>query len=819
MGNYSFPSFCCFSSSSTAEEVFASQHNTIAGPSTTVESDFQSFLHKFNDISQLNDLIQYIEKLLDNKSDKKSEEASISPFIKDGQTLLETVEKHIDRLHDKQDFKDAVSAETEKVVMNFLKGAGKLHWVVAALSVVGFALERYNQMSKNYQECLELLKDMFNLAKHIVWLNDQMPEQKHKLNEAVQCIVVGCTMCVSQSTRTEFFRFLTASVNAEKSRQSKIAPQLQEFYAYQERVGIQSGLESVIQLLDLNAQDALPIVVVVYGLGGIGKTTLADAVYAQIDLKTYKHCRIHMDQNCTKKDLKALQQQILYGLFQQNVELTDCDKDLKQLLPEDLGSCLPPRSRMLVTTRNLHETDTFNARNIQRQQYRVSSLPQTHARKILLKKATEYNDEKNIHDLLELCGGVPLLLEIAGSQLAISSRNTINIVLELLREVEKVEEEDISDRMIDFVYHRLLPPVKEAFLDITSFFHDWPSQKVAYIVGEEEFRALEEASFIKKSQMGTVIVHDIVRARGKKMSEQNRIRDPETLLKCLKDEEKLKNLKGILLYEEYEQPPIEINENHLNCMSNSVRVLSYEGSQIIFRGKCNKSFKQLRNLGIPSNVANLPMEFEKLGRPARYRGPFTQGMSLHELPPSLLALHFTGSSKNAVENSKLPPEVTSSSSVVKLGFSDLKNMQRLPDGLEKLSKLEELYLIDCHQLRELPSKLGDLSNLKRLWLDQCHELKELPSDFGQLSNLTSLYLSGCSSLCVLPSSFAHLISLKQLFLDYCTSLKKLPSNFGQLKNLEELDLSHCSGLGEWPLSFRGLTKMKNSGSNLTLPNF
>ncbi|XP_059074617.1 uncharacterized protein LOC131059177 [Cryptomeria japonica] len=365
MGNYSFPSFCCFSSSSTAEEVFASQHNTIAGPSTTVESDFQSFLHKFNDISQLNDLIQYIEKLLDNKSDKKSEEASISPFIKDGQTLLETVEKHIDRLHDKQDFKDAVSAETEKVVMNFLKGAGKLHWVVAALSVVGFALERYNQMSKNYQECLELLKDMFNLAKHIVWLNDQMPEQKHKLNEAVQCIVVGCTMCVSQSTRTEFFRcfrrifnrrrlgadfeppqafwpftqrfrFLTASVNAESLQdfQGKKIDYMSISHCWEIltqlccklTVGIQSGLESVIQLLDLNAQDALPIVVVVYGLGGIGKTTLADAVYAQIDLKTYKHCRIHMDQNCTKKDLKALQQQILYGLFQQNVELTDCDK-------------------------------------------------------------------------------------------------------------------------------------------------------------------------------------------------------------------------------------------------------------------------------------------------------------------------------------------------------------------------------------------------------------------------------------------------------------------------------------------------------------
>lgn len=105
-----------------------------------------------------------------------------------------------------------MSAETAKVVTNFLKGAGKLHWVVAALSVVGFAFERYNLMSKNYQECLELFKDMFNLAKHIVQLNDQMPEQKHKLNEAVQCIVVGCSMCLSQSSRTDFFRLVQLSV-------------------------------------------------------------------------------------------------------------------------------------------------------------------------------------------------------------------------------------------------------------------------------------------------------------------------------------------------------------------------------------------------------------------------------------------------------------------------------------------------------------------------------------------------------------------------------------------------------------------------------
>ncbi|GLJ18991.1 hypothetical protein SUGI_0339520 [Cryptomeria japonica] len=334
-------------------------------------------------------------------------------------------------------------------------------------------------------------------------------------------------------------RFLTASVNADtlnafqlridrlyndlqlwgiidmQKRLRKTAPQSQEIYAYKPAVGIKRAREEVIQLLDLNAQHTSPqaVVVVVHGFGGIGKTTLADEVYKHIDLQNYKHCRIHMEQNCTKNSLKVLQEQILNGLFDQNVTLTDCDhgrgmiwsffkkntnqpvfiyidnalnkSDLKHLLPAELGDCIPPNSRILVTTRNLRETEIFIDRNIQRQEYAVSPLPRTEARKILLKKVLEYNDKKNIDALLKLCGGVPLLLEIIGLQLALNSSNTNNIVLKLLREGEKVEEEDISDRMVDFVYRRLLPPVQEAFLDITTYFshhYSWLSEEVAYIV-------------------------------------------------------------------------------------------------------------------------------------------------------------------------------------------------------------------------------------------------------------------------------------------------------------------------------------------------
>ncbi|GLJ19270.1 hypothetical protein SUGI_0346620 [Cryptomeria japonica] len=104
---------------------------------------------------------------------------------------------------------DGASAEIEKVVINLLKGAGKIHWIGAALSLVGFVLARYSEMSNNQRECLDILRIMVNLGKQIMELNEQMPEQmpeqKEKLNQAVSCIVVGCGMCASQLAKTRFF--------------------------------------------------------------------------------------------------------------------------------------------------------------------------------------------------------------------------------------------------------------------------------------------------------------------------------------------------------------------------------------------------------------------------------------------------------------------------------------------------------------------------------------------------------------------------------------------------------------------------------------
>ncbi|XP_059066914.1 disease resistance protein TAO1 isoform X2 [Cryptomeria japonica] len=839
-------------------------HSTTSSPSqhsqqelTPTMKGFKDFLHKFNDISQIEGLIPVLEELYKIASGEKSDDGGSNSgdarytrgVLDDGQRILKMLDTRIGKRPGTTNSMDSVITEIGKVCTEVLKGSEKIPKVGMALCILGSVLERFSKMSDNKSECLEVLRRMLNLGRQILQLNEQIPEQK--LNEGIECIVVGTVMCISQLARANIFRFVTATVNADSlkafqlkidrlysdiqlsttiaigDRVPMIGSQSQKIYAYQPRVGIDSGLKSVIQRLDLDAQDAIPIVVVVYGFGGIGKTTLADAVYADLNLQSYKHCRIHMHQDCTYNDLKDIQQQILKGLFNKNLQLKNCDEgqarlrslfkenpnqplflyidnglkstDLEQLVPQGLGTCLPPKSRILIITRNLHETDIFAGRNIQLRQYDVNPLPDVEARKLLLEKVSDYNDENNIDNLLKLCGGVPLLLELAGSQLAINRGNTKNIVLEMLKEGEKVKEKDISDRMVGFVYDRLLEPVQEAFLDITSFFYKyWTSENVASIVGEEEFRALEAASFVKTDEYGNVIVHDIVRARGKKLSEQegNRITDRESLLECLKNEERLKKLKGIGFDEEDEQPPIEINCHHLNCMSNSLKVLCYSGSQITFKEKCHKPFQQLRCLIIYGDVPDLPMEFEKLEHLTYYRGPLTQGMSLYEFPPSLRNAYIQDySGEDRVAYSKIPPKVTPDSSLVTLSLSGFKNMQRLPDGVEKLTELEELFLFNWHQLKELPSKLRDLSDLKRLTLYQCNELKELR-------------ILSCSALSALPSNFGQLKNLEQLQLKGCSGLKELPSDFGQLKNLKKLNLWGCFGLEKWPLNFGDLTEMQ-----------
>ncbi|XP_010540166.1 PREDICTED: protein SUPPRESSOR OF npr1-1, CONSTITUTIVE 1-like [Tarenaya hassleriana] len=155
-----------------------------------------------------------------------------------------------------------------------------------------------------------------------------------------------------------------------------------------------------------------------------------------------------------------------------------------------------------------------------------------------------------------------------------------------------------------------------------------------------------------------------------------------------------------------------------------------------------------------------------------------------------------------------------------------KRMTSMPDGLDYLPMLRYLHW-DAYSLKSLPSRFcmiylvelnlsnssvetlwngsQDLENLRRMNLTNCRSLAEIP-DLSKATNLESLKLSNCESLAELPYSLGHLNKLEELKLRNCKNLKNLPDNIN-LKSLRFLYLDGCSGLKEFPFVSENIEKL------------
>ncbi|KAL1215135.1 Disease resistance protein RPS6 [Cardamine amara subsp. amara] len=140
-----------------------------------------------------------------------------------------------------------------------------------------------------------------------------------------------------------------------------------------------------------------------------------------------------------------------------------------------------------------------------------------------------------------------------------------------------------------------------------------------------------------------------------------------------------------------------------------------------------------------------------------------------------------------------------------------KSFDYLPPSLKLLSwnfypmrclpsKFRPINLVILEMLNSKLEKLweGDLSLpcLKEMDLGGSEDLKEIP-DLSRAINLEKLYLYGCCSLVELPSSIGNLNKLYWLDMSECTNLEILPSGIN-LQSLDWLDLRGCSQLKSFP---------------------
>ncbi|XP_040367141.1 disease resistance protein RGA2-like isoform X1 [Rosa chinensis] len=130
-------------------------------------------------------------------------------------------------------------------------------------------------------------------------------------------------------------------------------------------------------------------------------------------------------------------------------------------------------------------------------------------------------------------------------------------------------------------------------------------------------------------------------------------------------------------------------------------------------------------------------------------------------------------------------------------FVNCKNMRTLtlldsrittisPGSIMQMKCLRTLNL-SCNKLNEVPKEIGELIHLRYMDLSGSYNLKELPDAVCDLYNLQTLVLVVCSKLEKLPKAMGKLINLKHLYVRGCWRLSYLPKGIGSLKSLQVLD--------------------------------
>lgn len=184
-----------------------------------------------------------------------------------------------------------------------------------------------------------------------------------------------------------------------------------------------------------------------------------------------------------------------------------------------------------------------------------------------------------------------------------------------------------------------------------------------------------------------------------------------------------------------------------------------------------------------------------------------------------------------------------------LDLSYCQRMEKLPDSICKLQSLEVLNLCRCVALKHIPKNFKNLASLRILWITtQVTNLSFI--SIGYLKYLQILILWNCENLVSLPRDLRHLTALKRLTIEACEevisfedegeddenyslelerfSIDKLPK-LASLpdwlrrsgKTLRYMGLSQCPSLMALPEWLPNLTSLETlliaDCPNLTLP--
>ncbi|KAG6679413.1 hypothetical protein I3842_14G130900 [Carya illinoinensis] len=504
---------------------------------------------------------------------------------------------------------------------------------------------------------------------------------------------------------------------------------------YDKLVAIDSHVDKMMELLDMESDDVR--FVGIHGMGGVGKTTLAEIIYDRVS----SDCRFEgssfiscvREKSATARDLASLQKELLSTIMQEEIHIWDHHEGIRMIkkilqnkkvviVLDDVDSdeqltalagdrkWFGPGSRVIITSRNIHPLRTHDVNHI----YKVEQLETAKALQLFslsaFKKTHPIEDYKDLSmDFVNYAQGLPLALKVLGSLL---SGRKIDAWKSEKDKLKAIPDPKIMD-VLQISFDGLQELQKELFLDLACLFQ---KSLVSYEMLEScgyyriDIDVLIEKSLISKPQYGWLSMHDLLKEMGQEIVHRECPQEPgkrsrlfrlEDLYQVLKNDTGTDAIKGIVM-DFGPKTKRRLNAEALSKMR-KLRFFKFHHSQNI----------------------------KWHGNPLKY-------MPTNELQ----FLEWSGYHLKSLPSSFQPKNLT----VLRMSNSHIKQLWKGP---------------------------MDLDNLKEFDLRYSKNLIEIP-DLTGAPNLENINLKGCKSLCEVHPSIGSLKRLKQLALYGCSSLEKLP---------------------------------------------
>ncbi|GLJ34922.1 hypothetical protein SUGI_0702830 [Cryptomeria japonica] len=136
----------------------------------------------------------------------------VQPVASDFSKLFDGISEGAKMFTDQKFLKSQLSTEAHSVAVEVLKGLGSVHWVAVGLLAIAKVLERFDNISANDRECIDLLKAMLKLGKYLKQMKDIYADLNKEIledmSEAAKLIVSGAILCCSFITSNKLSKFL-----------------------------------------------------------------------------------------------------------------------------------------------------------------------------------------------------------------------------------------------------------------------------------------------------------------------------------------------------------------------------------------------------------------------------------------------------------------------------------------------------------------------------------------------------------------------------------------------------------------------------------